>query len=141
MKKLVDLYQVQVVWNREFDFVNYSIPEQEFNNAKSKAEDIINSGDKARIKKYRILNSEGKVVYPFSAIVNLESKVAYKIWHDKPYYIHKNSTVDELIWTTDIKQAKIFNKYVSELTELNMYESLFKTYDKLNIIIIKNYGK
>lgn len=47
MKKLVDLYQIQVVWNREFDYVNYSIPEQEFNKVKSKAESLINSGDGA----------------------------------------------------------------------------------------------
>ncbi len=31
---------------------------------------------------------------------------AYKIWHDQPYYIHKNSEELKVQWTTDIDQAK-----------------------------------
>lgn len=103
MRTLVDLYQIQVIWNREFDFVNYSIPEQEFDKAKAKVEAIINSGDGASVKKYRILNSERNVVYPLSAIPtekksNLEYPKLYtcsfceKQEYGKPYsYLIKPS--------------------------------------------------
>lgn len=70
MTTLVDLYQVEVVWNREFNFCKYGTPTQEFDKAKKIAEDIINSGDGARVKKYRIINSNGDAVYPLSAIPN-----------------------------------------------------------------------
>ncbi len=68
MKTLVDSYQIQVVWNREFEFSKYSYPVQEFNKAKKIAEDLLNSGDGARVKKYRIINSESNVVFPLAAI-------------------------------------------------------------------------
>jgi hypothetical protein len=37
---------------------------------------------------------------------------AYKIWFDTKHFIHKDTT-DELnvIWTTDIKEAKCFHKW------------------------------
>mgnify|MGYP006921304454 CR=1 FL=1 len=32
---------------------------------------------------------------------------AYKIWHDEPHYIHKDTTNElNVKWTTDITQAK-----------------------------------
>ena len=131
MKKLIDLYQVQVVWNRGFTFVNYSRSEQEFDKAKAKAEDILNSGDGARVKKYRIINSVGDIVYPLAAVSKPEGKVAYKIWYDERNYIHEGSTHLNLMFTTDIKHAMRFTNYVKELKELGMYESLFNRYDKL----------
>jgi hypothetical protein len=132
MKKLVDLYQIQVVWNREFTFINYSTPEQEFSNAKAKAESIINSGDGARVKKYRIIDSYGNIVYPLVAKVTPKNyKVAYKIWYDERNYIHEGSTRDNLMFTTNVKYAMKFTNHVKELEELGMYESLFKRYDKL----------
>ena len=132
MQKLIDLYQVQVVWNREFIFVNYSIPEQEFDKAKAKAKDILNSGDGARVKKYRIINSVGDVVYPLAAKVKPEKgKVAYKIWHDVRNYIHEGSTYLNLMFTADINKAMIFTDHIKELKELGIYESLYKKYDKL----------
>jgi hypothetical protein len=131
MKKLVNFYQIQVVWNREFNFVNYSTPTQEFKNAKSKIEAFINSGDGARVKKYRIVDSDGDVIYPL--VVKVNTKVAYKIWYDVPHYIHVDSTKDNLIFTTDVKKAMQFKNYMKELQELGTYESLHKRYDKLHL--------
>ena len=131
MKVLIDLYQIQVVWNREFIFSNYSTPEQEFDKAKIKAKDIINSGDGARVKKYRIINSIGNIVYPLSAKIKPKGKVAYKVWYNERNYIHKGSTNLNLMFTTDIKHAMRFTKHVKQLEELGMYKSLFKSYDKL----------
>jgi hypothetical protein len=133
MKKETNLYQLQVVWNREFDYVNYSTPDPDIKVVKAKGEVMLNSGDEAAVKKYRILNSKGDVVYPVYTKTKSEGKTAYKIWYDEPYYIHKDSNPDNLIWTTYIKYAMRFNNYVSELTELGMYNSLFVRYYKLHL--------
>lgn len=32
---------------------------------------------------------------------------AYKVWHDTRHYIHKDSAKETVLWTTEIKEAKV----------------------------------
>jgi hypothetical protein len=57
-------YTVEIVWNREFDFVNYANNVETFKLAKEIGESALDMGDGARVKKYRVLNSGGNVIYP-----------------------------------------------------------------------------
>jgi hypothetical protein len=55
-------YQVQLVWNREFDWCNYSNSVDDFDKAIKIAEDIRNSGDGAIVKKVRVVDAETEKV-------------------------------------------------------------------------------
>ena len=50
-------YQIQLIWNREFNWSNYSSPVNNLNSAKAAAISIRDSGDGARVKKVRIVNT------------------------------------------------------------------------------------
>ena len=58
------MYQVELVWNREFHFVPFGKPQDTIEKAKALGEDISNSGDGACVKKYRVVDQEGNIVYP-----------------------------------------------------------------------------
>lgn len=58
------MYQVELVWNREFHYVPYGKPKETLKKAISFGEDIQNSGDGARVKKFKVLDEEGEIVYP-----------------------------------------------------------------------------
>lgn len=52
------MYQVELVWNREFHFVSYGQPKNTLDEAKKYAIDLRNMGDGARVKKVRVLNMD-----------------------------------------------------------------------------------
>ena len=57
------MYQIELVWNREFDWVPYGSPMDDIENAKLAAFALLEMGDGASVKKVRIrdLNS-GEIV-------------------------------------------------------------------------------
>lgn len=56
------MYYVELVWNREFDFVSYGGPHTTIEEAIKFVQDIENSGDGARVKKSRIINDDTEIV-------------------------------------------------------------------------------
>ena len=58
------MYQVELVWNREFHFVPYGNPFNDIEVAKKYARSLLNMGDGERVKKCQIVDDEGKVVVP-----------------------------------------------------------------------------
>lgn len=64
------MFQVELVWNREFHFVPFGDPQPDLNAAIIKARHIENSGDGARVKKTRIVNAEGQTVWQYGQLVN-----------------------------------------------------------------------
>jgi hypothetical protein len=52
------MYQVEIIWNREFHYVPYSTPKNTMGEARELAKSLMNSGDGARVKKARIINAE-----------------------------------------------------------------------------------
>lgn len=57
------MYQIQLVWNREFHWSNYSKPFEDLEKAKKAAIEIRDSGDGAGVKKIQILDENDKVVW------------------------------------------------------------------------------
>jgi hypothetical protein len=58
------MYQVQLVWNREFNWSNYGELEDNLDKAKNLAIAMRDSGDGASVKKVQVINTEnGKVEY------------------------------------------------------------------------------
>ncbi len=62
-------YQVELVWNREFDWVGHGPLYENLDAAIKAATDIQNSGDGARVKKTRVVNELGKVVWAYGKLV------------------------------------------------------------------------
>lgn len=60
-----NLFQVELVWNRSFHFVNYGDPHEKIDQAIAAARFIEDSGDGERVKKTRIANSNGDVVWAY----------------------------------------------------------------------------
>lgn len=59
------MFNLEVVWNREFNFVRFGKSYSSIDEAKAAGENITNSGDGARVKKYRVVNTDSDdVVYP-----------------------------------------------------------------------------
>lgn len=52
------MYQVELIWNREFHFVNYGSTHKTKEDAIAFAKTIRDSGDGARVKKVRIFSEE-----------------------------------------------------------------------------------
>lgn len=61
-------YIVEVVWNREFDWSQYSNHDNLYV-AIEAAKQAENSGDGARVKKARVVDSEGKVRWAYGKMV------------------------------------------------------------------------
>ena len=57
------MYQVELVWNREFHFVPFGDPKYTKEQAIKFAKAIRDSGDGARVKKCRVLNPNGEIVW------------------------------------------------------------------------------
>jgi hypothetical protein len=57
------MYQVELVWNREFRFVRFGWAFDDLDEAIKYARSIENSGDGARVKKTRVVNELGNVVF------------------------------------------------------------------------------
>lgn len=57
-------YQIELVWNRETNWCNYSKPQNNLETAISMADDIFYSGDGARVKKIQIIDLQiDKIVW------------------------------------------------------------------------------
>lgn len=57
------MYQVELVWNREFSFVPYGDEYETIDEAKKFANTMLNSGDGARVKKAQVLDLDtGEIV-------------------------------------------------------------------------------
>ena len=61
-------YQVQLVWNREFDWVNYGTAQPTLAEAIKLARAIQDSGDGARVKKTQVTEN-GTVVWAYGKLV------------------------------------------------------------------------
>lgn len=67
-------YQVELVWNREFNFVSYGGPYPTPQEAVGLAKAMQESGDGARVKKTRVVDQDGKIVWAYGKYVQpLES--------------------------------------------------------------------
>lgn len=67
------MFQVELVWNREFDFVSYGKPHETLDSAIKFARDMENSGEGARVKKTRVVDDQGKVVWAYGKMVKADS--------------------------------------------------------------------
>lgn len=57
------MYQVEIVWNREFSFIPFGKEYETIEEAKKFAKIMLNSGDGARVKKAQILDLDtGEIV-------------------------------------------------------------------------------
>lgn len=59
------VFQVELVWNREFDWVRNGAPFKTLDGAIAQARIMENMGDGARVKKTRIVDENGKVVWAY----------------------------------------------------------------------------
>jgi hypothetical protein len=60
-----DMFQVELVWNREFDFVPYGEPYTDLDEAIKRARVLENMGDGASVKKTRIVTNDYEVVWQY----------------------------------------------------------------------------
>ncbi len=63
------MFKVELVWNREFDFVSYGNPFDNINDAINFARKMENIGDGECVKKTRIVDSNGRVVWQYGKMV------------------------------------------------------------------------
>lgn len=63
------MYSVQVVWNREFDFVQYGGTYSTIDQAVAAAKAAENMGDGACVKKARVSDCHGKIVWQYGKLV------------------------------------------------------------------------
>jgi len=69
MTKEQSPYQVELVWNREFHFVQHGTPFTEVEAAIRFAKDMENSGDGERVKETRVSDSQGRVVWQYGQMI------------------------------------------------------------------------
>lgn len=59
------MYQVELVWNRSFNWVSYGSSKETLEEAAKLASELLNMGDGARVKKCQIVKVEiGEVIVP-----------------------------------------------------------------------------
>jgi hypothetical protein len=68
----INMYQVELVWNREFDFVPHGSPVEDLDVAIKKAKEFENMGDGERVKKTRIVDSDGVVVWAYGKKIKVK---------------------------------------------------------------------
>lgn len=66
------MFQVELVWNREFDFVPHSRPFTTIDQAIEFAKHMETSGDGERVKKTRVVNEQGEVVWAYGKKVKVK---------------------------------------------------------------------
>lgn len=59
------MFQVELVWNREFDFVPHGEPRADLDQAIAFARAMENCGDGAMVKKTRVVADDGTVVWSY----------------------------------------------------------------------------
>ena len=68
------MFQVELVWNREFHFVPFGDPFNDLIRARDFAVRMLDSGDGARVKKCQIVDvATGEVIVPSHRINSLPS--------------------------------------------------------------------
>jgi hypothetical protein len=63
-------FQVELVWNREFDFTPYGAPYETLDLAIEFAKKMENMGDGASVKKTRVRDEDGNVVWAYGRKVS-----------------------------------------------------------------------
>ncbi len=63
-------FKIEVVWNREFDFVSYGSPQDNLDRAIAVAKTLENSGDGQGVKKTRIVDENRKIVWQYGQKIN-----------------------------------------------------------------------
>jgi hypothetical protein len=63
------MFQVELVWNREFHFVTYGRLFMVLSDAIAFTEQLENSGDGERVKKTRIINESGDVAWAYGELI------------------------------------------------------------------------
>jgi hypothetical protein len=58
------MYQVQVVWNREFDYRNVKSPQETIEQALFIAKTYKNLSDGEAVKKAQIIDEQGNIIVP-----------------------------------------------------------------------------
>lgn len=67
------MYQIELVWNREFDWVQHGSPKEDLDEAIKHARSLEEMGDGERVKKTRIVDSDsGEVVWQYGQKVKKE---------------------------------------------------------------------
>lgn len=72
------MFQVELIWNREFNFVPYGNPFQSLEKAIEYSEVLENMGGGERVKSTRIVDQDGVVVYIHGKRVNPPSTETVK---------------------------------------------------------------
>lgn len=62
-------FQVELIWNWEFNFVPYGPIHLDVDSAIKYAEVMENSGNGARVKKTRVIDATGKIVWAHGKLV------------------------------------------------------------------------
>ena len=62
------MFHVELVWNREFDWVRFGDAHETIDGAIAAAQSIENSGDGASVKKTHVMDDEGKVVWAYGKL-------------------------------------------------------------------------
>jgi hypothetical protein len=62
-------FQVELVWNREFNFVPFGQPHETLERAIQAAKFAENLGDGAAVKKTQIVDEDGNVVWAYGKLV------------------------------------------------------------------------
>ena len=65
-------YQVELVWNREFNWCQHGQPFTNLDHAIAMTETLSNMGDGARVKKTRIVDLDGNVVWQYGKKIKPE---------------------------------------------------------------------
>ena len=66
-------YSVELVWNKEFHWVEYGGPLDSIDAAIAAARAMENSGDGARVKKTRVVREDGHVVWAYGKLTGSAS--------------------------------------------------------------------
>lgn len=64
------MFQVELVWNREFSFVPYGELHDTLDQAIEFAKKMENMGDGESVKKTRVVDTEGNIVWVYGVKVN-----------------------------------------------------------------------
>jgi hypothetical protein len=63
------MFQIELVWNREFDFTPYGRASHDLDEAIRDARALENMGDGEAVKKTRVVDEDGNVVWEYGKLV------------------------------------------------------------------------
>lgn len=59
------MFQVELIWNREFNFLLYGPPHRDLDSAIKYANAVADGGDGGRVKATRIVDGDGDIVWAY----------------------------------------------------------------------------